>query len=147
MNTRTKETENYDIETGEGYTRKCLNFTLKLNQKKMLKLLKKLSTSLGIRTGKKQKTNQQNKEVYPSMTIKDPKIVPIEGTPFATVQKAENEYILVFGQNMITNEIFSSRGAAEKEIERIDWNKILNIIGIIVTNAIKHEQLINKTNE
>ena len=110
----------------------------------MLKLLEKLNTSLGIRTGKKQKTNQQNKEVYPSMTIKDPKIVPIEGTPFATVQKTENEYILVFGQNMITNEIFSSRGAAEKEIERIDWNKILNIVGIIVTSAFKQEQLMNK---
>lgn len=110
----------------------------------MLKLLEKLNTSLGIRTGKKQKTNQQNKPEFPSMTIKDPKIVPIEGTPFATVQKTENEYILVFGQNMITNEIFSSRGAAEKEIDRIDWNKILNIVGIIVTSAIKQEQLMNK---
>ena len=45
---------------------------------------------------------------------------------------------------MITNEILSSRGAAEKEIDRIDWNKILNIVGIIVTSAIKQEQLMNK---
>ena len=110
----------------------------------MLKLIEKLRQSLGSRIGEKQKTKQQDKEQYHGMTIKDPKIVPIEGTPFATVQKEEGQYILVFGQNMITNEIFSSRGAPEKEIERIDWNKILNLIGIIVTSAINQEKLLNK---
>lgn len=86
--------------------------------------------------------NQPNKENSgETLKIQNPRVIPIDGTPFATVEKDEGQYIIIFGKHMITPEIFSSRGAALKEIERLDWTKILNVIGIYVENAINNENI------
>lgn len=97
---------------------------------------------LGLLTGKRAKTKQQDKQQSgePFKT----RVQPIEGTAFACVEKNDNEYVIVFGQNMITDKTFKDKFEATTWLRKTEWNAILNVIGIYVDFALKNEKSSNK---
>lgn len=107
----------------------------------MLKFKETLSTLLGSLFGVKPKTNQQDKENCSETTIQLTKIRPIDGTPFHTAMREEGRYTIVMGNHLITNEIFTSRGACEKAVSNINWWMLLNVVGIYMDKFSKENNL------
>lgn len=85
--------------------------------------------------GKKPKTNNTDKATYSAETD-IPRVKYIEGVPFGIVKRKANDYIVVFGQNMINNRSFISERQAEDWVKQTDWATILNVTGIWVEHAI-----------
>lgn len=75
------------------------------------------------------KTPPQNKE-------NSSKITMVEGTPFAIVERKDNDYIVIFGSNMITERSFYTIEEAKTWISLTDWLPILNVIGIYVEHTL-----------
>lgn len=86
MSVKTKESEHYDIETGERLNLKQLDNYLKIKSEKMLNALKKALKLRGSSITEEPKTNLQDNTPSGEKLILN-KIQPIEGTPFHTAKK------------------------------------------------------------
>ena len=92
------------------------------------------STNTGLSN---QKTQEQNKENYSKISI-------VEGLPFAIYEKNENEYIIMFGKFLITNEIFKTKNDAIEWLGETNWIGILNVCGILVEEILNIKKLNNE---
>ena len=84
--------------------------------------------------GKKAKTNNTDRETY-SVENDIPLTKPIEGTPFGIVKRKANDYVVIFGINMISNRSFISERQAIDWVKQTDWNTFLNVVGIYVEHV------------
>ena len=89
--------------------------------------------------GKKAKTNNTNKEAY-SAESDIPMFKSIEGCPFGIVKRKANDYVVVFGKNMISNKSFISERQATEWVNKTDWNSMLNVIGIYIEEWYKQKE-------
>lgn len=79
-----------------------------------------------------QETNSgNNKESF------KPVIIPIDNTPFAIVKLDENRHKVIFGKHAITNREFYSATEAKQFVSLLDWNTLLNVIGVYVEHALE----------
>jgi len=76
--------------------------------------------------------NPQDKENFSNEAT----VMPINGTPFATVNM-NTHFTLVFGNSIVTRKKFTSRGAAIKHANKIDWEMIMATMAIYVKECIK----------
>lgn len=83
------------------------------------------------------KKESSDTETEDSRVLTNALVKTIDGTPFATVKRGENDYIIIFGKHMITDKSFYSQGAAKSWCNQTDWLPILNVIGIYVENKIE----------
>lgn len=92
--------------------------------------------SLGTSELNDQETLTLNREGYSNPEDNGaPFIKQIEGLPFAAV-KREDGYVLVFGNSMISPNVYNSFEEAEEDIKKINWIPILNVMGIYVNYAL-----------
>ena len=90
--------------------------------------------------GKKAKTNNTDKEIY-SAENDTPLTKPIEGTPFGIVKRKANDYVVIFGRNMISNRSFISERQATDWVHKTDWATILNVVGIYVEYTLREKNI------
>lgn len=106
----------------------------------MLNALKKALKLRGSSITEEPKTNLQDNTPSGEKLILN-KIQPIEGTPFHTAKKGDNQYVIVMGNHLISNEIFYSRGSAIKSLDKINYWTILNIVGIYIEQVENFKKL------
>jgi len=58
------------------------------------------------------------------------KVYPLNGYPFAAIERGDEDYVIVFGNHMITARCFFSPEACKEWLDKTEWQAILNVVGI-----------------
>ena len=66
----------------------------------------------------------------------------IEESPFSICGNKEQGYVVTIGTNLISNQVFQTKGEAEKycKPENMTWNDLLVAISVIMTHIIKNQK-------
>ena len=73
-----------------------------------------------------------NREYSSESPTNKPRIKQIDGLPTATVQRGEEDFVIIFGNHMINSKSYKSHEEAVKYMKKYPWIEILNVIGIYV---------------
>lgn len=74
------------------------------------------------------------------------KFTEVENTPF-TIAEQEEQYHILLGKFRMNKEPFDNFDEALKEAETINWDKIINVIGIMFGELPKLEELLTEENQ
>jgi len=78
-------------------------------------------------------------------SLNELKFTHIEGTPF-TIVKENSEYFGIIGNHRIT-ESYSDEETLKEEIQKITWDRILQVIWAVTEKFKNYEQLKETENE
>lgn len=67
------------------------------------------------------------------------KVERIEGTPFAIVEREDEKFVLIMGQNQCLEKEFDSADEIKSELFGINWEIAFNMCYIISNEIIKNE--------
>lgn len=91
----------------------------------------------------------QDKQDYSEMKAtaesEDREIIPVHNTPFTAV-RSNNRWDVIMGKYRLANELESKEDAIAWAL-RIDWDKIMTVIGLCLTEQEAVKEAVNKAIE